>query len=292
MGDKIIKFLAYNGRISITCADTTKLVEEARKIHDLSPVATATLGRLLTIGVIMGSDLKSKKDNITLQIKANGPIGKLVAVVNKQLKIKGTVDNPQVDAPLNEFGKLDVGGVVGNSGYLTVIKDIGLKDPYVGVVPISSGEIAEDFARYFTESEQIRSAVALGVLVDKNGVKNAGGYLLSAMPDVKDDDITKIEKNIFEAGAISKMLENNFSLLDIAKKVTGDNSVKVIEDDLKPEYRCDCSREKIEKALVALGKNELNKILEEDGKAEIICHFCNKKYQFPKDDLLNLINKI
>ena len=177
MGDKIIKFLAYNGRISITCADTTKLVEEARKIHDLSPVATATLGRLLTIGVIMGSDLKSKKDNITLQIKANGPIGKLVAVVNKQLKIKGTVDNPQVDAPLNEFGKLDVGGVVGNSGYLTVIKDIGLKDPYVGVVPISSGEIAEDFARYFTESEQIRSAVALGVLVDKNGVKNAGGYL-------------------------------------------------------------------------------------------------------------------
>lgn len=292
MGDKIIKFLAYNGRISITCADTTKLVEKARKIHDLSPVATAALGRLLTIGVIMGSDLKSEKDNITLQIKANGPIGKLVAVVNKQLKIKGTVDNPQVDTSLNEFGKLDVGGVVGNSGYLTVIKDIGLKDPYVGVVPISSGEIAEDFARYFTESEQIRSAVALGVLVDKNGVKNAGGYLLSAMPDAKDEDITKIEKNIFEAGAISKMLENNFSLLDIAKKVTGDNNVKVIEDDLKPEYRCDCSREKIEKALVALGKNELNKILEEDGKAEIICHFCNKKYQFSEDDLLNLINKI
>ena len=149
--DKIEKFLAYNGRIAITCANTSYLVEEARKVHDLSPVATAALGRLLTMGVIMASDLKSEKDNITLQIKGGGPIGKMVAVVNKNLQIKGTVDNPQVDAPLNEFGKLDVGGVVGQNGYLNVIKDIGLKEPYIGVVPISSGEIAEDFARYFTE---------------------------------------------------------------------------------------------------------------------------------------------
>ena len=289
--DNIIKFLAYNGRISITCADTTHLVEEARKIHDLSPVATAALGRLLTMGVIMASDLKSEKDNITLQIKGNGPIGKMVAVVNKNLKIKGTVDNPQVDAPLNEFGKLDVGGVVGHDGYLNVIKDIGLKEPYIGVVPISSGEIAEDFARYFTESEQVRSAVALGVLVDRNGVKDAGGYLLAAMPDAKDGDITNIEKSIFEAGAMSKMLENKLSLLDIAKKVTGDKNVKVIEQDLHPVYKCDCSKEKIERALQALDKNELNKIIEEDGKAEIICHFCNKKYDFSKEDLLDIVNK-
>ena len=289
--DNIIKFLAYNGRISITCADTTHLVEEARKIHDLSPVATAALGRLLTMGVIMASDLKSEKDNITLQIKGNGPIGKMVAVVNKNLEIKGTVDNPQVDAPLNEFGKLDVGGVVGHDGYLNVIKDIGLKEPYIGVVPISSGEIAEDFARYFTESEQVRSAVALGVLVDKNGVKDAGGYLLAAMPDAKDEDITNIEKSIFEAGAMSKMLENKLSLLDIAKKVTGDKNVKVIEQDLHPVYKCDCSKEKIERALQALDKNELNKIIEEDGKAEIICHFCNKKYDFSKEDLLDIVNK-
>lgn len=291
MKDNIIKFLAYNGRISITCADTTNLVEEARNTHDLSPVATAALGRLLTMGVIMGSDLKSEKDNITLQIKGDGPIGKMVAVVNSNLKIKGMVDNPQVDAPLNEFGKLDVGGVVGYNGYVNVIKDIGLKEPYIGVIPISSGEIAEDFARYFTESEQTRSAVALGVLVDKNGVKNAGGYLLTAMPDATDEDITNIEKSIFEAGAISKMLDNNLSLLEIAKKVTGDKNVKVIQEDMHPMYECDCSKEKIERALKALDKNEINKIIEEDGKAEIICHFCNKKYLFSKEDLMNLVNK-
>ncbi len=289
--DNIEKFLAYNGRIAITCANTSYLVEEARKVHDLSPVATAALGRLLTMGVIMASDLKSEKDNITLQIKGGGPIGKMVAVVNKNLQIKGTVDNPQVDAPLNEFGKLDVGGVVGQNGYLNVIKDIGLKEPYIGVVPISSGEIAEDFARYFTESEQVRSAVALGVLVDKNGVKDAGGYLLTAMPDATEEDITKIEKSIFAAGAMSKMLEDNLSLFDIAKKVTGDKQVKVIEKDMHPEYKCDCSKEKIERALKALDKNELNKIIEEDGKAEIICHFCNKKYQFSKEELLDLVNK-
>lgn len=291
MKDNIIKFLAYNGRISITCADTTNLVEEARNTHDLSPVATAALGRLLTMGVIMGSDLKSEKDNITLQIKGDGPIGKMVAVVNSNLKIKGMVDNPQVDAPLNEFGKLDVGGVVGYNGYVNVIKDIGLKEPYIGVIPISSGEIAEDFARYFTESEQTRSAVALGVLVDKNGVKNAGGYLLTAMPDATDEDITNIEKSIFEAGAISKMLDNNLSLLEIAKKVTGDKNVKVIQEDMHPMYECDCSKEKIERVLKALDKNEINKIIEEDGKAEIICHFCNKKYLFSKEDLMNLVNK-
>lgn len=289
--DNIIKFLAYNGRISITCANTTKLVEEARKIHDLSPVATAALGRLLTMGVIMGSDLKSEKDNITLQIKGNGPIGRMVAVVNKQLNIKGTVDYPQADAPLNEFGKLDVGRVVGTDGYLNVIKDIGLKEPYIGIIPISSGEIAEDFARYFTESEQTRSAVALGVLVNKDGVKDAGGYLLSAMPDATDEDITNIEKNIFEAGAISKMLENNLSLYDIARKVTGDKNVKIIEQNLEPVYKCDCSKEKIERALSSLNQDELKRIIEEDGKAEIICHFCNKKYAFSKEELVDILNK-
>ena len=251
MEDNIVKFLAYNGRIAITCAETTMLVEKARNTHDLSPVATAALGRLLTMGVIMGSDLKSEKDNITLQIKGDGPIGRMVAVVNKNLQIKGMVENPQVDAPLNEFGKLDVGGVVGYNGYVNVIKDIGLKEPYIGVIPISSGEIAEDFARYFTESEQTRSAVALGVLVDKNGVKKAGGYLLTAMPDATDEDITKIEKSIFEAGAISKMLDDNLSLVEIAKKVTGDKNVKVIQTDMHPIYECDCSKEKIEKAIRA-----------------------------------------
>ena len=232
MEDNIVKFLAYNGRIAITCAETTMLVEKARNTHDLSPVATAALGRLLTMGVIMGSDLKSEKDNITLQIKGDGPIGRMVAVVNKNLQIKGMVENPQVDAPLNEFGKLDVGGVVGYNGYVNVIKDIGLKEPYIGVIPISSGEIAEDFARYFTESEQTRSAVALGVLVDKNGVKKAGGYLLTAMPDATDEDITKIEKSIFEAGAISKMLDENSNIRKFQELFEIQSSKNGIDDVL------------------------------------------------------------
>ena len=291
MTDYIVHASGADNQVRIFAASTRDLVEKAREIHNTSPVATAALGRLLTMGVIMGSDLKSEKDNITLQIKGDGPIGRMVAVVNKNLQIKGMVENPQVDAPLNEFGKLDVGGVVGYNGYVNVIKDTGLKEPYIGVIPISSGEIAEDFARYFTESEQTRSAVALGVLVDKNGVKKAGGYLLTAMPDATDEDITKIEKSIFEAGAISKMLDDNLSLVEIAKKVTGDKNVKVIQTDMHPIYECDCSKEKIEKALQALDKNEINKIIEEDGKAEIICHFCNKKYLFSKEDLINLVNK-
>ena len=289
--DYIVRATAANSQIRAFAITSREMVETARQHHNTSPVATAALGRLLTMGVIMGSDLKSEKDNITLQIKGDGPIGRMVAVVNKNLQIKGMVENPQVDAPLNEFGKLDVGGVVGYNGYVNVIKDIGLKEPYIGVIPISSGEIAEDFARYFTESEQTRSAVALGVLVDKNGVKKAGGYLLTAMPDATDEDITKIEKSIFEAGAISKMLDDNLSLLEIAKKVTGDKNVKVIQTDMHPMYECDCSKEKIERALQALDKNEINKIIEEDGKAEIICHFCNKKYLFSKEDLINLVNK-
>ena len=270
MEDNIVKFLAYNGRIAITCAETTMLVEKARNTHDLSPVATAALGRLLTMGVIMGSDLKSEKDNITLQIKGDGPIGRMVAVVNKNLQIKGMVENPQVDAPLNEFRKLDVGGVVGYNGYVNVIKDIGLKEPYIGVIPISSGEIAEDFARYFTESEQTRSAVALGVLVDKNGVKKAGGYLLTAMPDATDEDITKIEKSIFEAGAISKMLDDNLSLVEIAKKVTGDKNVKVIQTDMHPIYECDCSKEHMTDALKTLGKKELEKMINKEVNLNIV----------------------
>ena len=257
MKNEIKKFLAYNGRVSITCAMTTELVDEARKIHDLTPVSTAALGRLLTMATIMGSDLKDEEDNITLQIKGNGPIGTMVAVVNGAMKVKGTVGNPYVDIPLNEFGKLDVGMAVGNDGFLNVIKDLGLKKPYIGIVPLSSGEIAEDFARYFTESEQTKSAVALGVLVNKDGVKSAGGYLVSAMPDATDEDITNLEKNIFEAGAISRMLDEGLSLYEIARKITGDKDVKIIQENIDAKYECDCSEEKMKKALSTIGKKQL-----------------------------------
>lgn len=292
MKNEIKKFLAYNGRVSITCAMTTELVDEARKIHDLTPVSTAALGRLLTMATIMGSDLKDEEDNITLQIKGNGPIGTMVAVVNGAMKVKGTVGNPYVDIPLNEFGKLDVGMAVGNDGFLNVIKDLGLKKPYIGIVPLSSGEIAEDFARYFTESEQTKSAVALGVLVNKDGVKSAGGYLVSAMPDATDEDITNLEKNIFEAGAISRMLDEGLSLYEIARKITGDKDVKIIQENIDAKYECDCSEEKMKKALSTIGKKQLKEILEEDGKAEMTCHFCNKKYTVSKEELDNMIKNL
>lgn len=292
MSDKITKFLAYNGKISIVCSDTTQLVEEARKIHDLSPLATAAFGRLLTITTIMAQEMKNESDKITIQIKGNGEIGTMLTTANNFPKVKGYVANPYVDLPLNEFGKLDVGGAVGYDGYINVIKDIGLKEPYIGISPLTSGEIADDFTNYFVNSEQRQSAVALGVLVDKNGVKAAGGYLVQPMPDATDEEITQVEQAIFKAGAISKMLDEKLSLLEIAKKVTGDENVVILEENIEPVYECDCSKKHMADGLATIGKQDLEKIIEEDEKAELVCHFCNKKYQFNKEELEKIKNRL
>ena len=292
MTDKIIKALAHNGKIAITCINSTNLVEEARKIHDLSPVATAAFGRLLTIAAIMGNEMKNKKNKLTVQIKGNGPIGTMLVTANNVPEVKGYVADPHVDLPLNEFGKLDVGGAVGYEGYINVIKDIGLKEPYIGISPLVSGEIAEDFANYFVNSEQRQSAVALGVLVDKNGVKSAGGYLITPMPDATEEEIGKVEQAIFKAGAMSKMLDSNMTLEEIAKKVTGDENVEILEDNIKPEYKCDCSKEHMKDALISIGKADLEEILKEDEKLEAMCHFCNKKYIFTKNELEEMISNI
>lgn len=292
MQDKIIKFLAHNGKISVICTDTTNLVEKARKIHDLSPVVTAAFGRMLTITAIMGAEMKNVKDKLTVQIKGNGPIEMMVATTNNFPKVKGYVANPQVDIPLNEFGKLDVSGAVGYQGYINVIKDIGLKDPYIGISPLTSGEIADDFANYFVNSEQRNSAVALGVLVDKNGVKSAGGYLINPMPDASEEEISQVEQAIFKAGAMSKMLNDNLTLEEIAKRITGDENVKIIEENITPVYQCDCSKEHMADGLASIGKEELEDILKTEEKAEVICHFCNKKYQFSKAELEEIIKNI
>lgn len=291
MQDKIMKFLAYQGKISVVCASTTKLVEDARKIHDLSPVATAAFGRLLTISAIMGNEMKSAKDKLTVQIKGNGPLGTMLVTADNFPRVKGYVANPVVDLPLNDMGKLDVGGAVGNLGFINIIKDIGLKDPYVGICPLVSGEIAEDFAEYFAKSEQKNTAVALGVLVDKNGVKSAGGYIITPMPDATEEEISQIEQSIFKAGAISKMLDQELSLIEIAKKVTGDENIKIIEDNITPVYECNCSKEHLSNSLATLDKTALEEMIEEDGKAEIICHFCNKKYEFSKEELKEILEK-
>ncbi|MEI3402316.1 MAG: Hsp33 family molecular chaperone HslO [Clostridia bacterium] len=292
MKDQIVKFLAYDGKISIACISTTNLVEEARKIHDLSPLATAALGRVLTITALIGSEMKNKTDKLTIQVKGNGPIGKMVVVSNNMPHIKAYITNPHADLPLNEFKKLDVGGAVGNQGFINVIKDIGLKEPYIGISPLTSGEIAEDFANYFQTSEQRQTAVALGVLVDKNGVRSSGGYIISPMPDATQEEISKVEQSIFKAGAISKMLDNNLSLKEIAKRVTGDENVKIIVTSIKPAYNCECNKERFENGLMTLGEKQLIELIKEDGKAEIQCQFCNKKYNFNKEELEKILTKI
>ena len=289
MSDKIIRLLAHHGKISVMCVDTTKLVEEARKIHDLSPVATAAFGRMLTMTVMMGAEMKNGKDKLTVQVKGNGPIQMMVATCNNKPEVKGYVVNPQVDIPLNEFGKLDVSGAVGNQGYINVIKDIGLKEPYIGISPLVTGEIAEDFANYFVTSEQRQSAVALGVLVDKNGVRVAGGYFINPMPDATEEDISTIEQSIFKAGAMSKMLDEKLSLVEIAKRITGDENVEVIEDTRVPMYHCDCSKEHMAEGLMTLGKEELEDIIQTEGQANLECHFCNKQYHFSKEELEKIL---
>lgn len=277
--DTIQKFLAYNGKINITCIETTELVEKARKIHDLSPLATATLGRCLTMGALMSTNLKRSEDSITLQIKANGPIGSITVTADGKGRVRGYVENPTVELPLRKDGKLNVGEAVGKEGFLYVIKDIGLKEPYVGMSKLVSGEIAEDFANYYYISEQKNTAVALGVLVNSKGVKKAGGFIITSMPDATEDELFILENRLQEAKPISKMLEENMSLLEIAQDITGDDKIKTLqqEGDM-PKYECTCSEEKMRKALQTLGEDQINKMLEEDKKIEVVCHFCNKKY--------------
>ena len=292
MRDQIIKFLAYDGKISVTCASTTNLVEEARKIHDLSPLVTAALGRVLTITALMGSEMKNKTDKLTIQVKGNGEIGKMIAVSDNYPHVKACVRNPRVELPLNEFGKLDVGGAVGNEGFINVIKDIGLKEPYVGISPLTSGEIADDFANYFQISEQKQTAVALGVLVDKDGVRASGGYIISPMPDATEEEISKVEKAIFKAGAMSKMLDEKLTLKEIAQKITDCKNIKVIDESIEPVYECGCSKEKFAESLITLGKEQLLELINQDGKADVECQFCNKKYNFNKDELNEILNRI
>lgn len=290
--DRIKKYLALGGKVSISVIESTNLVEEARKIHDLTPTTTAALGRLITATALMGVELKNEQDSISVQIKGDGPIGSMVAVADRLPRVRAYMQNPHIELPLNEKGKINVGGAVGKAGYLNIIKDIGLKEPYIGIVPLTSGEIAEDFARYFAESEQKPTAIALGVLVDQNGVSRAGGYILSLMPDASDDIVTKIENNIKKIPSISKILAENTKLDEIAKIITGDDNIELLEENIYPKYECNCSKEKFERGLISLGKTDLEDILKDEKDTEILCHFCNKKYIFDKKTIQGLIDKM
>ncbi|MBR3002998.1 MAG: Hsp33 family molecular chaperone HslO [Clostridia bacterium] len=283
---EIKKYLACDGRINIICAETTDLVEEARKVHNLSPVSTAALGRVLTMGAIMSTRIKGE-DSVTIQIKGNGPIGNITCVFDGNQNIKGYVGNPNLDLPLKQNGKLDVGMAVGKNGFLYVIRDMGLKEPYIGVTPLVSGEIAEDFTQYFAESEQTPSAVALGVLVDKDGVKKAGGYFLTLMPDATEEDIKQVEKALENIEPVTTMLDKNMTLQQIAEKLVNDDNLMVMVGEIKPKYNCNCSKERFIKNLQKLGKDDINHLFEDQETIETVCQFCNKKYEFKMEDIIN-----
>ena len=289
--DRLIKCLAYGGKVSITLISSRNLVEDARKIHDLTPTTTAALGRILTMGQLMGAGLKSDKESITIQVKGNGPIGTVICVVDYGLKVKGYVQNPHIELPLRPNGKIDVGSGIGKNGFINIIKDMGLKEPYIGITPIITGEIAEDFANYFAESEQKPTIVSLGVLVNKDGVKCSGGYIVTLMPDADDKVIEALENNIKNVPSISSMLEKNMELEEIAEVVSGDCHLFVLENDCIPKFECNCNREKFERGLISLGREELKSILEKGDKIETVCHFCNKKYVFDKEYIEKIIEE-
>lgn len=294
--DRTVKFLAYEGKVSVICSKTTDLVEYIRNLHDLTPTTTAALGRFVTISGMMGhTDIKEEEDSLTIQLNGKGEAGSLVSVVEKEnnrVYLKAYISNPSVELPLKPNGKIDVGGAVGTSGYLNIIKENGITEKgYNGLVPLVSGEIAEDFASYFAQSKQTPTVLALGVLVNKDGVKEAGGYMINLMPDATENEIAGIEEAISKAPSISEMLEQGNTLEEIAKIITGDENVSIIEDNLVIGYRCDCSKEKFERGLISLGKLEINSIIEEEGEAETKCHFCNKTYTFSKEELEELVKE-
>jgi len=289
MKDYLIRAIDKEKRVRIYVATTTHLVEHARKIHGTSPTATAALGRALTAGAIMGTMMKNDKDLLTLKISGGGPLGDIVIVSRNNGTVKGLVGNPKADAPSKNNGKLDVGSIVGNDGVITVIIDMGLKEPYVGQAEIISGEIAEDIANYYMSSEQIPTAVALGVLIDRDtSVKASGGYILQLLPGIKDDEITMIENSLRNIKPISTLIDEGSSPEDIVKDILPEFEMEII-DKIELQYKCDCSREKIESMLVSLGKKEIEDIINEDGKAEVVCHFCNTKYNFNKSELEKIL---
>lgn len=285
--DRLVKFMSHVDMVKVSCVETTNLVEEARKIHETNPTPTAAVGRMLTMGVLMGTMMKNEQDKLTIQIKGDGEIGQILVTANSKGEVKGYVANPLAEADLKPNGKLNVSGIIGK-GTLNVIKDIGLKEPYIGNVPLQTGEIAEDFAYYYAKSEQIPTAVALGVLVNKDGtVKRAGGYIIQILPDTPEQIITLIENRIKESKTITEMLEQKMTLEEIATYITDDLGTYKVEE-LEPKYKCDCSRERMEKALISIGKKDIME-LAEDEETEISCQFCNKKYTFTKEEMINLI---
>ncbi|NMA48688.1 MAG: Hsp33 family molecular chaperone HslO [Tissierellia bacterium] len=289
MKDYLIKGMDKESKLRVFFARTTQTVEEARRIHNTSATATAAFGRVLTIGAIMASGFKNDNDLLTLRISGDGPIGNILVVASNNGRVKGMVDNPSADLPSTEDGKLDVGSLVGKNGTLTAIMDLGLKEPYVGQTSLVTGEIGDDIANFYLQSEQVPTAVGLGVLVEKNlSVKAAGGFLIQTLPDILDEEITKIEESLAKAKPLSTFIDQGYTPEEIMKEILSDFEME-ITGKLELEYLCDCSRKRVEKVLISLGEKEIEKIIEEDGESEVKCHFCNTNYHFSKEELEKIL---
>jgi len=292
MADQLVRAITKDGMVKATAVSTRLLTERARQIHRTLPVATAALGRTLAAASMLGNALKGEGASVTLQIRGGGPLGNVLVVSDNEGNVRGTVDNPALDIPLRPDGKLDVGTAVGTDGTLTVIRDLNMKEPYVGSVQLLSGEIADDLASYFVESEQIPSACGLGVLVDRDqSVRCAGGYLIQLLPGADEDTIIKVEGGVLAAGTVTGMLDRNPDPEAMLRTILSDFEVEILEKS-PIEYRCDCSRERMERALISLGPDELESLIEEQGDAELSCRFCDQKQYFTKEQLLGLLENM
>ena len=289
MRDEIVRAITADGLVKAAAITGRDLVERARNIHTLLPVATAALGRTLMAASLMGDAMKIDGSSLTLQIKGGGPLGTILAVSDEAGNVRGYVQNPHVELMEKAPGKLDVGRAVGETGSLTVIKDLGMKEPYVGTIDLLSGEIADDIAAYFVESEQILTACALGVLVGTDqSVTSAGGYLIQLLPGAGEDIITKIEAGVQRVGSVSHALEGGLDGAGLLRAVLSDFDLDILETH-PVEYRCYCSRDRVTRALISMGREELSSLIQEQGQAELTCQFCDQIYRYSKEDLEEIL---
>ena len=289
MADEIVRAMTADGYVKAVAVTGRDLVERARNIHTLLPMATAALGRALLGASMMGDMLKEQKGSLTLQIKGGGPLGTVLAVSDYEGNVRGYVQNPHVELMEKHQGKLDVGAAVGSTGTLTVIKDIGLKEPYVGSIGLFSGEIADDLAMYFVESEQIPTACALGVLVGTDqSVTSAGGYIIQLLPGASDDIIDKIEAGVHRVGSVSHALEGGLDGEGLLRAVLSDFQLEILEKH-PVEYRCYCSRDRVTRALISMGREELSSLIRDQGQADLTCQFCDKVYHYSQEQLEKLL---
>lgn len=290
MSDYIVRATAANAQIRVFACTTKEMVEEARQAHNTSPVMTAALGRLLTAGAMMGIMLKGEKDLLTLQIRGDGPAKGLTVTADSMGNVKGYANVPDVILPANAVGKLDVSGALG-AGYLNVIKDLGLKEPYVGQTALQTGEIAEDLTYYFATSEQVPSSVGLGVLMERdNTVKQAGGFIIQLMPFTEDEVINRLEENLSKVASVTSMLEAGNSPEEIIQILLDGFDIEINETS-ETRFACNCSKARVEKALISIGKKEIQEMIADGEPIEVKCHFCNKGYVFSIEDLENICHK-